>query len=145
MTYAARPGTPHLRFGNIPRTPPARRPARRRRHPGSARLRRIGVAAIDYALFLCAPEFQGGDYVAHGGQPGSLAAWTGDAANAATRNFFRDTLATLQGAYLRPTRAGAVPFFHAATHRVAAAIAGDMTPSDLTTWLDANYRAMASS
>jgi multiple sugar transport system substrate-binding protein len=138
VNYAARGEPPYLRFADIPRTPP------RGALLGGAG---IGVsaftmhrrAAIDYALFLCAPDFQREEYVAHGGQPGSLAAWTDTAANARTHNFFRDTLATLQGAYLRPTHAGVLAFFRAATHYVSAAIAGDRTPAELADWLDRHY------
>ena len=76
-------------------------------------------AAIDYALYLCSPEFQRTSYVAAGGQPGMLSAWTDAAVNRATRNFFADTLATLQGSYLRDTRPGFVTFFRDCAHQAA--------------------------
>ncbi len=140
VNYASRQDAPHLIFGDIPQTPP------RGALLGGAG---IGVsassphqrAAVDYALYLCAPEFQRTGYVTHGGQPGSLAAWTSAGANAQTRNFFSGTLATLQNAFLRPTHAGVLTFYRAATHRVAAAIKGEMSAADLAAWLDVQYRA----
>ncbi len=141
VNYAARSAPPMLRFGDIPRTPP------RGALLGGAG---IGVsahcahpgAAIDYALFLCSADFQRGGYAANGGQPSSLAAWTDAAANTATHDFFTSTLATLQSAYLRPTHPGILTFFRAATHRVAAAIAGELAPDALAAWLNTEYAAM---
>lgn len=49
-------------------------------------------------------------YVASGRQPGNHIAWTDPAVNAATSNFFLDTLATLKNAYVRPRYDGFVPF-----------------------------------
>lgn len=142
VNYATPGPGPRLRFGDIPRTP-----ARGALLGGAG----IGVsaasahrqAAIDYALWLCAPEMQRGDYVAAGGQPGSLAAWTDPGANAATGGFFRDTLATLQGAFLRPTLPGVLTFFRAGTHQVSAAIAGAQTPQALADWLNRAYAEVA--
>ena len=140
VNYAGR-AAPQLRFGNIPRTP-----ARGALLGGAG----IGVsaasphrdAAIAYALYLCAPDYQRGGYVAHGGQPGSLAAWTDPAVNARTGAFFSDTLATLQGAYLRPTLPGALAFYRAATHEVSAAIAGERQAPELADWLNRTYASM---
>lgn len=67
-------------------------------------------AAARYGGWLCSAEVQRGFYVGHGGQPGNLAAWQDSAANDLTHNFFRDTLATLQGAYLRPRHDGFTTF-----------------------------------
>jgi multiple sugar transport system substrate-binding protein len=90
-------------------------------------------------LFLCSEEYQRTDYVRHGGQPGSRAAWTDAMANEQTRGFFRDTLATLTQSYLRPTHPGFVDFFRDSTHKVVAAIDGEMTPAALADWLDRRY------
>ena len=59
-------------------------------------------AAADFAAFVASPEVQRGVYFASGGQPGNRAAWLDDAVNAASSDFFRDTLASLDHAYLRP-------------------------------------------
>jgi multiple sugar transport system substrate-binding protein len=59
-------------------------------------------AAAEFAAFVASPEVQRGVYFASGGQPGHRAAWLDDAVNAASSDFFRDTLANLDSAYLRP-------------------------------------------
>jgi multiple sugar transport system substrate-binding protein len=96
--------------------------------------------AIDYALFLCSAEYQGGPYVREGGQPASLMAWRDDDVNAASRGFFRSTLRTIQTSYLRPRHPGFVAFFREAAPRVAAAIRGEVTTADLSVWINDRYR-----
>jgi multiple sugar transport system substrate-binding protein len=67
--------------------------------------------AVDYALRLCSPEHQSASYFLLGGQPASRAAWLNSEVNAASRNFFTGTLATLDLSYVRPRFAGFIPFF----------------------------------
>jgi multiple sugar transport system substrate-binding protein len=97
-------------------------------------------AAIDYALFLCSPDYQRGDYVTSGGQPGSLSAWKDEAVNDLSRDFFKSTLRTIQSSYLRPTHSGFMTFFRECAPRVAAAIAGEMPASELAGALNRIYR-----
>jgi multiple sugar transport system substrate-binding protein len=97
-------------------------------------------AAIDYALFLCSPDYQRGDYVTSGGQPGSLSAWKDEAVNDLSRDFFKSTLRTIQSSYLRPTHSGFMTFFRECAPRVAAAIAGEMLASELAGALNRIYR-----
>ena len=144
VNYAARDEEPHLRFADIPASPP---------HGALLGGAGIGVsafskdpaAAIACALALCSPEFQRGDYVREGGQPGSLGAWTDDRANAFAHNFFKDTLATLRGAYLRPTHPGFVSFFRDASRRVQAAIVAGEDERSLAEWLERRYSSIAPS
>ena len=138
VNYASRTDEPHLLFADIPASP-----------PNGALLGGAGIgvsafsrnrdAAVAYALYLCSPEFQRGEYVAAGGQPGSLSAWTDPAVNQATRNFFRDTLATLQGSYLRGTHPGFIAFFHEGTHKTVAAIKGELSAKDLASWFNRKH------
>ena len=105
----ARPGfAPHtLRFTNIPSFGS---------EPSGSVLGGVGLtvsaysqhtqAAIDYALFVAAPECQRGLYFESGGQPGHRAAWTDPVVNQRSSSFFEDTLRTLDLAYLRPRHAG---------------------------------------
>jgi multiple sugar transport system substrate-binding protein len=58
--------------------------------------------AVAIALTLAGGEVQSGPYTAGGGQPGNLHAWRSDARNAETANFFRNTLRTLERAWVRP-------------------------------------------
>jgi multiple sugar transport system substrate-binding protein len=144
VNYASRGEAPHLCFADIPASPPIGSLL------GGAG---IGVssfskerdAAVEYALHLCSPEFQRGEYVAAGGQPGMLAAWTDGAVNDATRDFFRNTLATLQGAYLRGTYPGFVGFFRASAPKAAAAIRGELSARELASWLNRQHAEIAPS
>ena len=58
--------------------------------------------AAKVAILLSLPEIQSTTYVEAGGQPGNLAAWKAPHANAITRNFFNNTLRTLERAWVRP-------------------------------------------
>ena len=63
-------------------------------------------AAIDYAYWVMSADVQRGPYAGSGGQPGHAVAWEDPAVNAATGNFYRNTRATLEGAYVRPRHGG---------------------------------------
>lgn len=58
--------------------------------------------AFAAAAALAGAEAQAGPYTVGGGQPGNLRAWRSDAANESTRGFFRNTLRTLERAWVRP-------------------------------------------
>jgi len=58
--------------------------------------------AAQAAIHLALPEIQATHYGLNGGQPGNLVAWKNDALNKATNNFFRNTLRSLEGAWVRP-------------------------------------------
>ena len=66
--------------------------------------------AVAYAQFVASPACQRGMYVMSGGQPGHRTAWLDPVVNQMCGNFFRDTLPTLDDAYLRPRYAGYIPF-----------------------------------
>jgi multiple sugar transport system substrate-binding protein len=66
--------------------------------------------AAAYAAWLCSAEVQKSLYVENGGQPGNRLAWLDDRANELTHNFFRNTIATLDHAFLRPRHKGWVRF-----------------------------------
>ena len=75
----------------------------------SARTRHPEIAA-DFAAFAASGPIQSGVYVASGGQPGHIAAWTSEEVNAYCGNFFADTLSAIQSAYLRPRYLGFMEF-----------------------------------
>jgi len=58
--------------------------------------------AAKVAILLSLPEIQSTTYVDAGGQPGNIAAWKAPHANGITRNFFNNTLRTLERAWVRP-------------------------------------------
>ena len=70
--------------------------------------------ALAYAQFVAGAECQRGLYFESGGQPGHRAAWTDEGVNEACNGFFRDTLATLDEAWVRPRWAGFIEFQEAA-------------------------------
>ena len=139
VNYASEPHGKHLRFADVPT-------------PGSAGAllggAGIGVSAqskhrdiaVDYARYLCSPDYQRGAYVEAGGQPGSLSAWRDEAVNALSRDFFRDTLTTIQASYLRPTHHGFLAFFRETAPRVVAAIKGEIGPAELSAFIESCYR-----
>ncbi len=97
-------------------------------------------ASMDFARFTAAPETQMGLYFQSGGQPGHRAAWTDDAVNEASNNFFRDTLQTLDESILRPQFPGYMAFQDAATPVAHACVSGAVSPSDAATEINRLYR-----
>jgi multiple sugar transport system substrate-binding protein len=95
--------------------------------------------AIAYARWVASPEHQRGSYFREGGQPASLSAWTDSSVNAASDNFFADTLQTLQTAYLRPRFDGFVPFFEAAGIEINRCLRGEVNDAALVRWLNERY------
>ena len=71
----------------------------------SASTKNPEVAAA-YAAYVASPDVQRGIYFAAGGQPGHRVAWLDEGVNAASSDFFRDTLDALDRAYLRPRYLG---------------------------------------
>lgn len=98
-------------------------------------------AAMDFAQFTASPEVQKGIYFQGGGQPGHRAAWLDDAVNAASSNFFRDTLQTLDEALLRPQFPGYMDFQDAGTPVAHDCIAGKTNSTDAALELNRLYRA----
>ncbi|RWE36652.1 MAG: extracellular solute-binding protein [Mesorhizobium sp.] len=74
--------------------------------------------AIDFACWVASGDVQRGIYAAAGGQPGHAAAWEDQAVNEATGSFYRDTRATLEGAWVRPRHDGYMAFQQAASDRI---------------------------
>ena len=125
VSYASdgfRPG--RLSFANIP-------PLGRHGPIGSA-LGGTGIAvsaftaapeaALDYAYWVASGEVQRSLYAEAGGQPGHAAAWDDAAVNEAAGNFYRDTRATLDGAWVRPRHKGYMAFQAAASKRINAGL-----------------------
>lgn len=67
-------------------------------------------SALRFVEFICSPEWQAGEYVYHGGQPGYDYAWNNDVVNGMSNNFFRNTLPVLNNAFLRPRYNGYLKF-----------------------------------
>ena len=78
--------------------------------------------AIAAAAILAGAEAQVGPYTAGGGQPGNLRAWRSDRANETTHGFFRNTLRTLERAWIRPRVLGWPDLQLALSHLVRDAV-----------------------
>lgn len=79
----------------------------------SARSRNL-ESAIDYAVWVAQSACQSTTYFLADGQPANRVAWTNEFVNVRSGNFFRDTLQTLDLAYLRPNWNGFVEFQNSA-------------------------------
>lgn len=75
----------------------------------SAKSNHIDIAA-KYAEFVASPSIQSTLYVETGGQPGHLEAWKDEKVNVLTSDFYRNTLPTLERAFLRPRYYGHMYF-----------------------------------
>ncbi|MEO8707766.1 MAG: extracellular solute-binding protein [Lacisediminihabitans sp.] len=84
-------------------------------------------AAIDHAFWLASAPVQRGVYFDGGGQPGNSAVWDDDRANSLTLDFFRNTRATLEAAYLRPRHPGFIELQDTLSPLVTSALRGEIT------------------
>ena len=110
----ARPGYARklLQFGAIVEVVPGHQPTTMLGGTGlaiSSHCRHPDVAA-GYAAFVACGETQRGLFYQAGGQPGHRSAWTDATVNASCTHFFRDTLGTLDLAFVRPRYAGYLDF-----------------------------------
>ncbi len=139
----ARPGyRDHIvRFTNIPLNPSGK--------PHGAILGGAGLAissrcahpanAADYAAFLANVEVQCGMYFDTGGQPGYRGAWLDQHTNTASNDFFSDTLATLDGAAMRPRYNGWITVQDRACQILHQFLAENGDPNRTLDALDAVY------
>ena len=139
--YARENPRPRLAFTNAP--------AHANRGPSGTQLGGTGVAvsarsrnrdmALAYARWLTGADHQKGDYVRHGGQPGSRAAWIEPANDALCGGFFSGTLETLRTAHVRPRFDGWIPLFEHAGERITACLRGEIADRDLLTWVNDSF------
>ena len=62
--------------------------------------------AMEIAAYLASAEAQNGPYTELHGQPGNIRAWLSPRMNELTHNFFRNTLRTIEGSWVRPRLVG---------------------------------------
>lgn len=121
-------------FANIPEAAPGRGPV------GSA-LGGTGLAvsafsdapdaATAFARHAAGPAAQRGLWASAGGQAGHRAAWTAPEADAGAGGFYSRTIATLDGAWMRPRHDGYMPFQQAASERLNLALKDGRTDAAL--------------
>lgn len=86
--------------------------------------------AVEIAYDLASPQTQRTLYASSGGQPAHRAAWKDDAVNAPTHDFYRDTIATLEAAYVRPRFDGYIAFQQIAGELVTQDLRGLIEPGE---------------
>ena len=79
--------------------------------------------AAKAALALCSPEIQGGEYLTGGGQPADISAWQAAKSNLLSSDFFKNTLSTLEGAWVRPRILGWPELQFSVGHLIAKVLA----------------------
>ncbi len=105
----------------------------------SARSRHRALA-VDYAFWVASADCQAGPFFQAGGQPANAVAWESDACNAAARDFFRNTRATLESAWVRPRYDGYMGLQARGGDIVHACLRGDADIPATLAALDAAYR-----
>ena len=140
----ARPGYAAnvLNFGGIVTVTPGHSPSTMLGGTGlaiSSRCRHPEIA-VEYARFVASPETQRGLYFESGGQPGHRSAWLCDHVNAASSNYFKDTLPTLDAAFVRPRHAGFLHFQDHAGDPIHDFLRNGGPPEKVLDALDSLYR-----
>jgi multiple sugar transport system substrate-binding protein len=96
--------------------------------------------AIRYGMFVASADVQSGPYFDSGGQPGHRRAWLSDRVNAASNEFFRSTLLSLDHAYLRPRYNGYLKFQEDSWYALHAFLETGGAADQLLDRLDEMYR-----
>ncbi len=101
-------------------------------------------AAMAFARWVADAEAQRGPYLGAGGQPAHRAAWEDPLANRDSLDFFRNTRATLEGAWVRPRHPGYMPFQIAAAQRLNEALATRAPAAALIAAINRLHREISS-
>ena len=96
--------------------------------------------AVDYAFEIAQAACQTGIWVESGGQPGHRAAWLDKACNAKTGDFMKNTLDTLDGAWVRPRYDGYLPFQTEASTVISDHLMGQLSASATIEKVNTLYR-----
>lgn len=72
-----------------------------------------------FARWIASGPVQAGIYAGSNGQPGHSDAWVSDTVNSPALDFYRNTRATLEGAYVRPRHDGYMAFQSAASEVIS--------------------------
>lgn len=98
-------------------------------------------ALKQHLLWLMGQQAQCGFLPAHDGQPSRRDAWRDPDVNAASGNFYSNTLETLEHAYVRPRHAGYIAFQTAASAELRAAFENRASADDVLDRLQEFYSA----
>lgn len=98
--------------------------------------------AMDYATWITSAPVQTNLYFEAGGQPGRSESWVDDGVNVRSGAFFRRTLATMEGAWVRPRIAGYQGFQGSASAIVADHVSGGTSVAATLDDLDQLWRSI---
>ncbi|WP_165307699.1 carbohydrate ABC transporter substrate-binding protein, partial [Agromyces binzhouensis] len=143
VNYASGPGA--LRFDDAPAATSGSRRGSTIGGTGIAISRRCRPDAdlVAHLAGLLDPEVQRTFIPEYAGQPGLRSAWTDDTVNAASGDFYRTTLATIEDAWVRPRVPGYIPFQSAASALLREALLGRGSPADALNELDRAFDTLA--
>lgn len=96
--------------------------------------------AAQYIKFVGSPECQKNLFFENGGQPGHRSAWLDEHTNKNALGFFKNTLETLDSAYLRPRYSGYLYFQDRAGDPIQAYLKGGGSEKAVLGQLDEIYR-----
>lgn len=142
VNYATAPAGQHpVRFAEAPRGPSGRR--------GSV-LGGTGIAIsararlddelVTHLRWLLDPATQRGFIARHSGQPSARSAWQDIGVNTAVGNFYRRTIDTTEGAWVRPRFDGYIAFQSEAARVIRQGLDGDAEPAAIFTDLNDRWR-----
>ncbi len=97
-------------------------------------------SAVDYAFWIAGADCQAGLFFDTGGQPANAVAWESDHCNAASRDFFRNTRATLDSAWIRPRYNGYMWFQDQAGNILHACLRGETSAFSALSRLESAYQ-----
>ena len=96
--------------------------------------------AASFAYWIASAPVQAGPYAAAGGQPGNVQAWSSAKVNAPVADFYANTRATLEGAWLRPRHKGYIGFQQWAGERLTRAWAAHESASQVIAEVNRAFR-----
>ncbi|MHA6690959.1 carbohydrate ABC transporter substrate-binding protein [Devosia sp. A449] len=97
--------------------------------------------ALDYAFWVAGEAVQKTTYTQAGGQAGHAAAWDDEAVNAPVLGFYRQTRATLEGAWVRPRHDGYMAFQKAGSAILENGLRNNESGAAIIAALNAAYAA----
>ncbi|MET9660538.1 extracellular solute-binding protein [Streptomyces sp. NPDC006510] len=119
VNYASAEGSP-VRFADVPHCRPGGRLGSVLGGTGLAVSRRTPVTEelVQHIVWLLSADTQRGFLPRHQGQPARCEAWTDPAVNEHSGNFYTDTLATIESAWVRPRYPGYTAFQRVASELI---------------------------
>ncbi|GAA1567170.1 MULTISPECIES: ABC transporter substrate-binding protein [Kribbella] len=120
---------PTVTFTDAPSERPGSRPGSTIGGTGLAITRRCRPTAelLDHLRWLLSATAQEMFVPQYSGQPARLSAWTSDAVNVRTGDFYRGTLRTISEAWVRPRQPGYIEFQTAASEVARDVVYGEVT------------------